>query len=112
MNTSLLHSNGQTHGHKTPGAALVPQVLSVLVVSFGCLIHGTSVVFGIYAIMGLAGDSSNATDTDINNNGTGGLGFEFDIVRDSSWLSEYENKLGCMNPFCEFTWFDGVFQLN
>ena len=77
----------------------MPQVLSVLVVSLGCLIHGTSVVFGIYAIMGLAGDSSNTTDTDINNNGTGGLGFEFDIVRDSSWLSEYKDTRGHMNSF-------------
>ena len=93
VNTSLLHSNGQ----KSPEAALVPQVLAVLVVSLGCLIHGTSVVFGIYAIMGLAKDSSNTTTDTLDE--PGGLGFDFDIVRDSSWLSEYTDTLGCMNTF-------------
>ena len=76
----------------------MPQVLAVLVVSLGCLIHGTSVVFGIYAIMGLAKDSSNTTTDTFDE--PGGLGFDFDIVRDSSWLSEYyTDTLGCMNTF-------------
>ena len=87
VNTSLLHSNG----HKSPEAALAPQVLAVLVVSLGCLIHGTSVVFGIYAIMGLAKDSSNNTTDNFDE--PGGLGFDFDIVRDSSWLSEYTDSI-------------------
>ena len=82
VKTSLLHPG------EPRNAALVPQVLAVLVVSLSSFVTGTSVVFGIYAIMGLAKDSSNVTDTG-NLTETGGLGFEFDIVRDSSWLSEY-----------------------
>ena len=90
MKTSLLHAGASQNGQTNPAAALWPQVLSVVVVSLGCLIHGTSVVFGIYAIMGLVKDSNN-TDTGSGDNETVavGLGFEFDSVRDSSWLSEY-----------------------
>ena len=82
VKTSLLHPS------EPKNAALLPQVLGVLVVSLSGFVTGTSVVFGIYAIMGLARDSSNITDT-ANLTETGGLGFEFDIVRDSSWLSKY-----------------------
>ena len=82
VKTSLLHPG------EPRNAALVPQVLAVLVVSLSSFVTGTSVVFGIYAIMGVARDSSNVTNTG-NLTETGGLGFEFDIVRDSSWLSEY-----------------------
>merc|ERR1712227_172983 len=78
VKTSLLHSS------EPKNAALLPQVLAVLVVSLSGFVTGTTVVFGIYAIMGLARDSSNITDT-ANLTETGGLGFEFDIVRDSSW---------------------------
>ena len=67
----------------------------MLVISFGCLIHGTSVVYGIYAIMGLARDSSTLIiqdDDDLHQNQSmknisqTELGFEFDSVRDSSWI--------------------------
>ena len=62
----------------------MPQVLSVLVVSFGTFIHGTSVVFGIYATMGLETESQTHKP---NTNETV-LGFEYDSVRDASWIRE------------------------
>ena len=71
------------HDQKSP-ALLVPQVLSVLVVSFGTFIHGTSVVFGIYATMGLETESQTLKP---NTNETV-LGFEYDSVRDASWIRE------------------------
>ena len=60
--------------HQQPKARLLPLVLSVIVVSFGCFIHGSSVVFGGIAVVGL--DAANSTE----------LGFDWDNTHDSAWL--------------------------
>jgi len=62
------------HGarHQQPKARLLPLVLSVIVVSFGCFIHGSSVVFGGIAVVGLEASTE--------------LGFDWDKTHDSAWL--------------------------
>ena len=65
-----------------PKARLLPLVLSVLVVSFGCFIHGTSVVYGAIAVVGLDAASKTLKE---NSNETE-LGFAWDNTHDSAWL--------------------------
>ena len=69
-----------------PAAALLPQVLSVLVISFGCYIHGSSVVFGIFATIGLETESKTLLNSTTSNQTV--LGFSYDPVRDSAWISK------------------------
>lgn len=77
--TALLGSKTR---NQEPKARLLPVVLSVLVVSFGCFIHGTSVVYGGIAVVGL--DTASRT-LKPNSNETE-LGFEWDNTKDSAWL--------------------------
>ena len=72
--------------HQQPKARLLPMVLSVIVVSFGCFIHGSSVVFGGIATVGLA----NASKTFKPNSNSSELGFDWDNTRDSAWLGKTE----------------------
>jgi len=55
-------------------ARLLPPVLATLAVSFGCFVHGSSVVYGSVAIEGMKGENSTT------------LGFEFSETQDSAWL--------------------------
>jgi len=63
-------------------AAVLPQVLAVLAVSFGCFIHGTSIMYGVVALIGLEESSQkllpNSTESE--------LGFDFEKTQDSAWL--------------------------
>jgi len=78
--SAILFNSGQ---EDTPTSArLLPQVLAVLAVSFGCFIHGTSYMYGAVALVGLEESSQklipNSTDTE--------LGFDYDNTRDSAWI--------------------------
>ena len=72
----------------TTSARVLPQVLAVLAVSFGCFIHGTSYMYGVVALMGLEESSQklkpNSTETE--------LGFAFDKTQDSAWISKKLTK--------------------
>ena len=59
------------------------QVLSVLVVSYGCFIHGSSVVYGIFATIGLESESTQLLNNVTNQTV---LGFDYDPVTDTSWI--------------------------
>jgi len=63
-------------------ARVFPQVLAVLAVSFGCFIHGTSVMYGVVAVLGIEESSQklkpNSTETV--------LGFAYDKTEDSAWI--------------------------
>ena len=72
--------------NQQPKARLLPLVLSVIVVSFGCFIHGSSVVFGNIATVGL----DNASKTFKPNSNSSELGFDWDKTRDSAWLGKTE----------------------
>jgi len=69
---------------ESPGtsARVFPQVLAVLAVSFGCFIHGTSVMYGVVAVLGIEESSQklkpNSTETV--------LGFAYDKTEDSAWI--------------------------
>ena len=63
-------------------ARLLPVILSVLVISFGCFIHGSSVVYGGIAVVGL----ENASKTLKPNSNQTELGFDWDNTQDSAWL--------------------------
>ena len=65
-------------------ARLLPLVLSVVVVSFGCFIHGSSVVFGGIAVVGL----NAASKTMKANSSSSELGFNWDNTHDSAWLGK------------------------
>jgi len=66
----------------TTDAPLLPQVLAVLAVSFGCFIHGTSYMYGAVALVGLEESSKplrpNSTETE--------LGFAYDNTKDGAWI--------------------------
>ena len=69
-----------------PKARLLPLVLSVIVVSFGCFIHGSSVVFGGIAVVGL----DTASRTIKPNSNSTELGFDWDNTKYSAWLGKTE----------------------
>jgi len=66
----------------TTSASVLPQVLAVLAVSFGCFIHGTSYMYGVVAVLGIEESSQklkpNSTETE--------LGFDYDKTEDSAWI--------------------------
>ena len=72
---------------------MLPQVLAVLAVSFGCFIHGTSIMYGVVALIGLEESSQkllpNSTESE--------LGFDFDKTQDSAWLSKNINYVDSLN---------------
>jgi len=78
--SAILFNSGQEDSPTS--ARLLPQVLAVLAVSFGCFIHGTSYMYGAVALVGLEVSSQkllpNSTDTE--------LGFDYDNTRDSAWI--------------------------
>ena len=74
-------------GEQKIKAALLPQILSVLVVSLGCLIHGSSVVYVSYAQIGLKNESETIVNLTTNETA---LGFDYDSARDDSWLCKLE----------------------
>lgn len=78
--SAILFNSGQ---EDSPASAqLLPQVLAVLAVSFGCFIHGTSYMYGAVALVGLEESSKklkpNSTETE--------LGFDYDNTRDGAWI--------------------------
>ena len=77
--------------NQQPKARLLPLVLSVVVVSFGCFIHGSSVVFGGIAVVGLDAASktmkANCSSTE--------LGFDWDNTHDSAWLGKTALQTTC-----------------
>jgi len=77
---AILFNSGSEEA--TTSARILPQVLAVLAVSFGCFIHGTSYMYGVVALMGLEESSQklkpNSTETE--------LGFAFDKTQDSAWI--------------------------
>ena len=70
----------------TTSALVLPQVLAVLAVSFGCFIHGTSYMYGVVAVLGIEESSQkfkpNSNETE--------LGFAYDKTHDSAWISKYK----------------------
>lgn len=78
--SEILFNSGQEDS--TTSALLLPQVLAVLAVSFGCFIHGTSYMYGAVALVGLMESSEklkpNSTETE--------LGFAFDNTQDGAWI--------------------------
>jgi len=66
----------------TTSALVLPQVLAVLAVSFGCFIHGTSYMYGVVAVLGIEESSQkfkpNSNETE--------LGFAYDKTHDSAWI--------------------------
>jgi len=57
-------------------------LLSVLAVSFGCFVHGTSIAYPQYAVEGLRVDSA----TFVGNTTETVLGFKYDDVQDNAWI--------------------------
>merc|ERR1719431_2152408 len=78
--SEILLNSGQEDSPTS--ALLLPQVLAVLAVSFGCFIHGTSYMYGAVALVGLMESSEklkpNSTETE--------LGFAFDNTQDGAWI--------------------------
>lgn len=72
----------QSYESPSTSARVFPQVLAVLAVSFGCFIHGTSVMYGVVAVLGIEESSQklkpNSTETV--------LGFAYDKTEDSAWI--------------------------
>ena len=80
VNSSML-----TQFKRPEPAALLPQLLPVLVVSYGSFIQGTSVIFGTFASIGLESESKEWLNNDPNETV---LGFDFDPVIDNAWISK------------------------
>lgn len=79
----LLEPESGTGGSEEEAAALVlPVVLSVLAISFGSYIHGTSIVFADIALSGIG---ISAT-TFVNGTEETELGYQYDETKDKAWI--------------------------